>query len=86
MEIKYYDEALMDLKFCRKSGNKDIQYKIYQLIINIIKHLFERIGKPEALKYELSGKWLRHINIVQRINYEIRDNIFSIHSLKGHHN
>ena len=85
MEIKYYEEALMDVTFWKKSGNKSVQKEIYQLIVNIIEHPYEGIGKPEALKHELSGKWSRHINKEHRIVYEIKDNILHIHSLKGHY-
>jgi toxin YoeB len=44
------------------------------------------IGKPEALKHELSGKWSRRINNEHRLVYEvIENNIIVIHSLKGHY-
>ena len=33
-------------------------------------HPFHGLGKPEALKYDLSGKWLRRINNEHRIIYE----------------
>jgi toxin YoeB len=50
---------------------------------------FEGIGKPEALKHDLSGSWSRRINQEHRIIYEItRDgvvNILEIQSLKGHY-
>lgn len=85
MEINYYDEALADIKFWKKYGNKPIQKKIEQLIADIIVHPYEGIGKPEALKYEMSGKWSRRINEEHRIIYEINDDILHIHSLKGHY-
>jgi len=47
MEIIYSSRALRDLDFWKKSGNKQIQKKIYELIADIIKHPFEGIGKPE---------------------------------------
>lgn len=62
MEIIYSSRAIKDLDFWNKSGNKQIQKKIHELIADIIKNPFIGIGKPEALKYELSGKWLRRIN------------------------
>ena len=85
MEINYYDEAIEDIKFWKKSGNKSIQKKIQQLIADIIEHPYEGIGKPEALRYELSGKWSRRINEEHRIIYQVADNILHIHSLKGHY-
>jgi toxin YoeB len=46
---------------------------------------FEGIGKPEPLKYSLSGKWSRRINHDHRIIYEVKDEKVYIHSLKGHY-
>ncbi len=89
MEIIYSSRALKDLDFWKKSGNKRVQSKIYELIADIIKHPFEGMGKPESLKHQLSGKWSRRINSEHRIVYEILPNnsivILSILSLKGHY-
>jgi len=62
MEIIYYDEALADIKFWKKSGNKIVQKKIEQLIVDILEHPYTGIGKPEPLKYDLSSLWPRRIN------------------------
>ena len=51
MEIRYTSDALKDLAFWKKSGNKAIQKRIVLLIEDIIKHPYSGIGKPEALKY-----------------------------------
>ena len=55
MEVVYKDKALADIKFWKKSGQITIQNKIVRLIDDILQHPFSGIGKPEALKYELSG-------------------------------
>lgn len=83
MEIKYYDEALSDIKFWKKSGNKAIQNKIEQLIMDIVQNPYTGLGKPEPLKYELVNKWSRRINGEHRIICEVKDNILHIHSLRG---
>ena len=85
MRINYYDEALADIKFWKKSGNKAIQKKIEQLIIDILQHPYTGIGKPEQLKHNLSGLWSRRISEEHRIIYEIKDETLHIHSLKGHY-
>jgi toxin YoeB len=51
MEIAYNKQALEDRQFWINSGNKKIQNKISALIEDIKLHPFERLGKPEALKY-----------------------------------
>ena len=87
MEIIYSQQAQSDIKFWLKSGNKKIQGKITQLINAIQKDPFNGIGKPEALKYELNGKWSRRIDEEHRLIYEMPEDqsIIKIHSLKGHY-
>ncbi len=87
MEIIYSDEALQDIAFWRKSGNKIIQKKIQQLIAAIEESPFEGIGKPEALKHNLSGLWSRRGDQEHRIIYELIDgaSTLKIISLKGHY-
>lgn len=89
MEIGYTDEALKDIAYWKKSGDKAIQAKIQKLIIAIEENPTEGIGKPEQLKHNLSGYWSRRINQEHRIIYEIINentvNILSIISLKGHY-
>ncbi|GGG93527.1 Txe/YoeB family addiction module toxin [Parapedobacter pyrenivorans] len=89
MEVIYSPQAVEDLNYWKKSGNKTIQKKIQQLIVAIIENPFEGIGKPEPLKHELSGSWSRRINREHRMVYEVyNDNtivILEIQSLRGHY-
>ncbi|MCF8358069.1 MAG: Txe/YoeB family addiction module toxin [Prolixibacteraceae bacterium] len=59
--------------------------KITRLIIDIKLHPHTGIGKPEALKYELSGLWSREIDKKNRIIYEVVDNNIHILSMLGHY-
>ena len=89
MEVIYSVKAQKDREFWKKSGNKAIMNKISALIIDIQKHPFEGIRKPEPLKYQLTGKWSRRINQEHRIIYQVIDEntieILNILSLKGHY-
>jgi toxin YoeB len=85
MEIVLSPEARKDLKFWKKSGNKQVQKKIEELIVDIQEHPFTGIGQPEALKHNLSGFWSRRINQEHRIVYQVMDRIVEITSLKGHY-
>jgi len=89
MEVVYSDKALKDRAFWKKSGNKAIMNKITALIEDMQLHPFEGIGKPEPLKHQLSGKWLRRINQEHRIIYKVTEDntieILDILSLKGHY-
>ncbi len=81
------DDADSHLNFWKKSGNKVIQNKIFQLITDIVKTPYTGLGKPEPLKHGLSGKWSRRITKEDRIIYEIDEakNMVIIHSLRGHY-
>lgn len=62
MEIEYTDLAKEHFAFWLKSGNKQIQNKISELLYDISNNPFSGIGKPEQLRFHLSGKWSRRIN------------------------
>jgi toxin YoeB len=89
VEVIYSEKAQKDREYWKKSGNKAIMNKITALIEDIQLHPFEGIGKPEPLKYELSGKWSRRINQEHRIIYKVTEEdtieILDILSLKGHY-
>jgi len=87
MEIIYSEEAQKDIEYWKRSGNKNIQKKITQLLNAIEEDPFGGVGKPEALKYKLSGLWSRRINQEHRIVYQVSENqkTIRIYSLKGHY-
>jgi toxin YoeB len=85
MEIIYKDKALKDIKFWKKSGQKNIRSKITRLIEDIQLHPETGLGKPEALKYELTGLWSREIDKGNRLIYEISGNQLHIISMRGHY-
>jgi len=87
MEIIYSLKALEDISYWKKSGNKAVQEKISELIDDIIKHPYTGLGKPEALKYQLSGSWSRRITRTDRLVYSINieNNSVEIVTVRGHY-
>jgi len=85
MEIDLYEEAIEDFAFWKRSGNKAIQKKIQELFTDMKAHPFTGIGKPEALKHQLAGKWSRGINKEHRIVYDVTGDTINVYSLKGHY-
>ena len=67
MEVIYSVKAREDISYWKKSGNKAVQQKISALIDDILEHPYTGLGKPEALKYELSGSWSRRITQADRL-------------------
>jgi toxin YoeB len=86
MEVAFDDVALKDLQFWKESGNIAIQTKIQKLLLHIKESPYTGIGKPEVLKYGLTGSWSRRINDEHRIIYSVHKNTIQVHSLKGHYN
>ena len=68
-----------------KTGNKKIYKRIEQLIENIQENPHKGIGKPEPLKYELSGYWSRRITEVHRLVYAVTIDTIIIISCKYHY-
>ena len=85
MVVEYKEKALEDREYWKQQDNLKIQQRISELIDNICEHPFTGIGKPEPLKYELSGLWSRRITRKHRIIYEVLNNKISIISMKGHY-
>lgn len=61
MELEYTLQASEDLAFWKKSNNVAMLKKIRKLIESISETPYEGIGKPEPLKYGLTGCWFLRI-------------------------
>ena len=85
MEIDFQDKALDDIDFWKKSGNKSIQSRISKLLESIRITPYSGIGKPEALKYELSGYWSRRITDEHRLVYTVSQNRIKVISMRFHY-
>jgi len=87
MEIRFTKEALDDLSYWKKTGNKQILSKIDRLLSDIAEHPYSGIGKPEPLRFELAGYWSRRINSEHRIVYRVENDqiIVVIISIRFHY-
>ena len=85
MEVILLPQAMEDVEYWKKSGNKQVEQKITNLIKAIVESPFTGIGNPEALKHELVGKWSRRINKEHRIVYEVQGDKIIIHQLRFHY-
>lgn len=64
--------------------DKKILKKINILIKDIDRNGNDGIGKPEALKHQLSGYWSRKISDKDRLVYKISEGSIYIIACKGH--
>jgi toxin YoeB len=66
-------EADKHLSLHKKAGNKATLKKLEKIFLELSEHPFRGIGKPEQLKYNLSGYWSRQINLKDRLVYEVNE-------------
>jgi toxin YoeB len=84
-KIKLTDNALNHIEYFKKNRDKTILSRIFLLIEDIQKDPYIGLGKPEPLKYNLSGYWSRRINKEHRIVYSVLKDTVIIISIKGHY-
>ena len=73
MDIMFLDDAWQDYLYWQKTDKKILK-RINQLIKDTQRTPFEGIGKPEPLKFDMSGLWSRRINQEHRLIYQVKDN------------
>lgn len=72
MKLIFTERAWEDYLWFQKNGPKFLT-KINTLIKDIQRTPYDGLGKPEALKSNLSGYWSRRIDSEHRLVYEVND-------------
>ena len=85
MEIIFEPAALEDLVFWKSSHNELVLKKIRSLLESIQQTPFAGIGKPEALKHQLAGKWSRRITGEHRLVYKVEAGKIIVYQLRFHY-
>ena len=84
MKLLFSENAWEDYLFWQKTDKKTIN-RINKIIKDIQRNKYEGLGKPEALKHNLSGFWSRRITNEHRIVYKIESNSILIAQLRYHY-
>lgn len=84
MKLTFTEEAWEEYLFWQ-SRDKKILKKINTLIKDIKRDAFNGLGKPEPLKYELSGYWSRRVTDEHRLVYEVYDDYIVVVSCRYHY-
>ncbi len=84
MPIKFSDQAWEDYLFWQ-AKNKCSLKRINTLLRDIQRSPFAGIGKPEALRYNLSGFWSRRIDEEHRLVYSVQDDTVLIALCRYHY-
>lgn len=82
--LSWTDEAWKDYLYWQGQDKKTLR-RINKLIIDVMRSPFEGIGKPEALKENLSGFWSRRIDDTHRLVYAVEDSAITIISCRYHY-
>ena len=82
--LSWTDEAWSDYIYWQGQDKKTLK-RINKLIIDTKRSPFEGIGKPEALKEDLSGFWSRRIDDANRLVYAIDAQAVIIISCRYHY-
>jgi len=70
MNLVWTDLSWEEYLYWQITGIKKLQ-RINDLIKDIKRSPFQGIGKPEPLKFDLTGKWSRKIDDEHRLVYEL---------------
>jgi toxin YoeB len=84
MNLLFAPEAWEDYLYWQKTDKRVIK-RINVLIKDIKRSPFEGIGKPEALRHNLSGCWSRRITEEHRIVYKITDEGIAFLQMRYHY-
>ena len=84
MDIIFSTHAWDDYLFWLREDKKMLK-KVNELIKQCQRTPFEGIGKPEALKNDLSGWWSRRINHEHRLVYKIDNGRLLIAQCRKHY-
>lgn len=84
MNIIFTKSAWKDFLFFRDRHTPEYE-RIVILLKDVAKSPFSGIGKPEALKGNLSGYWSRRINKKHRLVYEVENEEITVISCRYHY-
>lgn len=84
MKVIFEDSAWEDYVYFQQY-DKQVLKRINELIKDINREAFSGIGKPEALKHNLSGFWSRRIDLEHRLVYKVENSNIIIAQCRYHY-
>ena len=84
MKIVFHPNGWEDYLYWQQTDKQTLK-RINTLIKDIERNPFEGIGKPEALKFDLSGFWSRRIDGEHRLVYGVKDDEVHILACRYHY-
>ena len=84
MQIDLKPQAKEDLDYFKRHQPELIE-RIKRLHRDILDHPYVGLGKPEPLKYALSGCWSRRITQEHRLVYSVQNDVLTIYQYRYHY-
>ncbi|HSW58209.1 MAG TPA: Txe/YoeB family addiction module toxin [Dehalococcoidales bacterium] len=84
MKILFTDTGWDDYTFWLDNDTKVLK-KIHRLLKDIDRSPFDGLGKPEPLKFELTGYWSRRVNKDDRLVYKVEKGTIIVIACKSHY-
>ena len=86
MRLFESEQAQSDKLKIRKDYPKSIQKRLVRMVNEMLETPFKGIGKPEPLKYELTGMWSRRLTDNERIVFYVEGDTLNIMRYLSHYN
>lgn len=83
-KISFSEDGWADYLYWQAQDKKTLR-RINQLLQDILRNGNNGIGKPEALRADLSGFWSRRIDDANRLVYRIKSDMVEIVSCRNHY-
>jgi len=84
MNVEFTPQSWEEYMHWQRQDRKTTK-RIHELLKDISRQPFDGIGKPEALKDNLSGFWSRRIDEKNRLVYRVIEGRCQIVQCKGHY-
>lgn len=84
MRIKWSEDSYKQFLLWKKKDSSKVT-RIKKLLANISETPYEGIGKPEPLRFDLSGWWSRRIDSEHRLVYRVNGDVIEILSCMYHY-
>jgi toxin YoeB len=84
MKLAFLEDAWEDYLYWSQTDKATIK-KINQLLKECMREPFSGIGKPEPLKFDMSGCWSRRITSEHRLVYRIEEDTLVIIQCRYHY-
>jgi toxin YoeB len=84
MNLLFLEDAWEDYVYWQKVNIKTLK-RINELIKVTLRDPYSGIGKPEALKFDMSGCFSRRIDAEHRLVYQVKDDNLIIMQCRYHY-